>query len=154
MYQSPAERSGRNGAGKLKVLTEVISGLQQPAMAILPLPLRTYYRDLRTIDEKRWKEIMNIGSVHHVLEQMRKEINGYNRSRQTRAHKIHNMRINVLRLNIDKGDYVMGRTRSKRNQHLQTKWRGPMRVKEAKTNLVFVLEDIKTQGCLLPTPNA
>lgn len=118
--QSAVQRLGRNGARKLRCPMEVFSGLQPPAMVIRPIPLRPY-RNMRTIDEERCKEIMNIGSMHDALQQMHENIVDRNRSRRTRVQKIHIARTNVLPLNIYISSYVVVHTLSKRNHKLQTK---------------------------------
>lgn len=138
---SPVERLGRSANGNMRCPMEVFSGLKPPSLIVRPLPMRTY-RDMETLNAARCQSILNINDVHQALEVMHKEVFKRNQTRRTRAQLIHNAKTNVLPLNIDIGDYVMVRVSVKGNHKLQSKWKGPMRVIEARSDLVFVLEDI------------
>lgn len=52
-------------------------------------------------------------------------------------------------MNIDVGNFVMVRTSTKHSQKLQSNCKGPMRVIEAKKELVFVLDDLKSADTLI-----
>lgn len=145
--QSPVERLVRNNNEKLKCPMEVFSRLKPSSLIIRSLPTRTY-RDLKAIAEERFRSIVNIEKVHRALERMHKDVAERNCTRSPRPQIIHDEKINVFSLNIGVGDYVMVRTSSKRNQKLQEKWKGPMRVVEAKNDLLFVLENLN-DACLL-----
>lgn len=71
---------------------------------------------------------------------MRKDVSDRNRLRGNRAQNMHSAKTNVLPLNIDIGDYVIVRMHYKMAYRLLWKCRTAMRVKEAKSNLVYVVE--------------
>lgn len=120
---------------------EVFLGLKPSPLVIRPLPLRRYC-DLNSVSEERCKQILNLGTLAEALDQRHKEVNMQNQYRRKQAQRIHNAKTNVSPWNIDVGDYVMVRTHCNRNHKLQTNCRGPMRETEAKSSLVFVVEDI------------
>lgn len=58
------------------------------------------------------------------------------------AQMIHNAKKDVLPINVEVGDYVMIRTSAERSHMLQAQWRGPMKIRNAKSHLVFEVENI------------
>lgn len=61
---------------------------------------------------------------------------------------IHIPKTSVLSLNIDVGDYVMLRTGKKCKQEIQSKWKGPMWVVQAKCDLVSDFEHVSDSSVL------
>ena len=54
----------------------------------------------------------------------------------------HNEKTNVRSVNFSIGDFVLARNGQSTSHKLATKWYGPLRVIESKSNLVYVVEDI------------
>lgn len=54
----------------------------------------------------------------------------------------------MLRLQINIGRYVMLREISKHRHKLQSEWKGPMRITEAKNDHDFLLEDINSPNTI------
>lgn len=106
-------------------------------------------RGQEAIDAERCQIIMNIEEVHQALGMMHKEVSEGNRSRCRLAQIIHNANSNVLSLNIDVGGYVMVRVCTKGNHKLQSKWKKPMRVIDAKNDLLSVLENLNDASTLI-----
>lgn len=61
---------------------------------------------------------------------------------RTRAQRQHNAEANAQPLNVSIGNYVMVRTDAKHEHKLQAQWHGSILIKEAKSNLVFIAEDL------------
>lgn len=140
---SPIKRLGRNRAGNMRCPMEVFTGLTPSPLLVRPMPLKTY-RTVRVLDNERVRSIIDIGKLHESLEEMHKDVSKGNTQVRTRAQQIHNARTKVLPLNIYVGDFVMVRVSTKRGHKLETKWKGPMRVVETKSSLLFVVEDINS----------
>lgn len=141
MNQSPLKRLGTNAQGVMRCPMEVFTGLKASPLIIRPLPLRKYM-SVKALDEARTMQVINIDRFHQALENIHKEVSDNNTANRSRALKWHNAKTNVTPLNINIGDYVMIRTHAHRNHKLESKWRGPMLVVEAKSTLVFVVKDI------------
>lgn len=122
-------------------LLEVFTGLKPSPLLVSPMPLRKF-KDIAAINEARTRELANITAPHEALDEMHKDVVESSSKQRTRAQKIHNARTSVTPLNIAVGDYVMIRAHARKEHKLQTKWRGPMLVKETKSPLLFVVEDI------------
>lgn len=71
-----------------------------------------------------------------------KERKGISRGTKQGVQKCNNAKTNVLPLNITVGDYIMTRNHAKREHKLKSHWCGPMPAKEAKSSLVFFVEDL------------
>lgn len=120
---------------------EVFICLKAEPLLVRSSPLRMY-RNAHGTDEARIATISDIEALHNALENVYKEVSKRNRMNRTRAQKWQNAKTNVLPLNITVGDYVMIRTHAKREHKLQFRWRGPMLVKDAKSSLVFIVQDL------------
>lgn len=120
---------------------EAFTRLQASPLLVRPTPLRTY-KDPNSLNEARLNVILNIDAIHGVLEKFHKEVKSNNKMERTRVQRRQNAKKNIQPVNITIGDYVMARTHVKREHKLQCKWGGPWLVKEAKSNLVFVMEDL------------
>lgn len=83
---------------------------------------------------------MNIDALHEVLKKVYKEVQSKNETEPTQVERLHNAKTNIQPVNITIVNYVMVRAHAKREHELQSKRRGSMSVKEAKSNLVFVVE--------------
>lgn len=93
---------------------EVFTGLKPSPLLVRLMPLRMF-KDVKVLDEARTPELINITTVHEVLDQMHKDVSETNAIRHTRAQKIHNARTNVLPLNINVGDNVRIRSMRERS---------------------------------------
>lgn len=80
--------------------------------------------------------------LHEAFDQIPKDVAETNDMRRTRAQKVLNARTNVLTLNINVEDHAMIRSHTRKEHKLQINWRGPMRVRKAKSALVFIAEDL------------
>lgn len=87
---------------------------------------------MKALPEAQKKEIINVGTLHETLDIMHEEVHEGNRVGQTRAQRSHNDKSDVLPSKISVADYVMIHTHAKRGDKFQSKWHGPMYVKEAK----------------------
>lgn len=139
--QSPVKRLGKNEQGITRCPKDVFTGLK-PA----PLPIRrkssSKFTDLKALDEECVKDLVDISRLHEALNCMHKDVAETNVMRCTSAQKIHNASTNVLPLNICVGDHVMSQSHAHKSHKVQTMWRDLMRVDEAKSSLVFVVEDL------------
>lgn len=70
--------------------------------------------------------------LHEVLQQMHKDVAESNAIHRPHAQEIHNGGTNGLHFNNATGDYAMICAHEQKEHKLQTKLKGPMRVKEAK----------------------
>lgn len=120
---------------------KVFIGLKASPLLIHRSALRRY-KVVRAIAEARTAEIININRLHETLEILQNEVEGKSMEDRTRAMKRHNAKSNLILLNITMGDYVMIRTHVHRDYKRQYKWCGPMLVKQAKSSLVFIVEDL------------
>lgn len=120
---------------------EVFTGLKLSALLSCPMSLRKY-KDMKALYKARMKEITDIALLHTALEQIHKEVAESSMLHSTHALRFHFAKANVFPLHISVGDYFMRRGHAKRENKLQSKWGGPMRVKVANSSLVYVLEDL------------
>lgn len=141
MNQSTWKRFRKNTQGGMRCPMKVFTGLRPSPLLVRLTPLRKY-KDLRAIDEARTAEIINFSGLHEVLVKVHKEESNNNMVNRSRALRCHNAKTNVTPLNINVGDHLMIRTHAQRDHKLQSKWRGPMLVNEAKSALVFTVEDL------------
>lgn len=105
------------------------------------MPLHKY-RDLAPQSHVRIDAITEVTRLHVALNEVHKTVSAGNTRRRTQAQKIHNARTNVTPITLHIDDYVMVRTDVQRKHKVQSIWRGPMRVIESKSDLVFKVEDI------------
>lgn len=105
------------------------------------MPLRTY-RTLQGIDKEGLLSVMGVGKLQVSFEAIHEELSSRNEQMHTKAQQLHNARTNVLPVNIVVGDFLMVRVNAKQGHKPQMKWKGPMRVVEAKSHFLFVLEGI------------
>lgn len=88
------------------------------------------------------KEILNIDALHEALEKVHKNVSKNNQMDRNLARRRQNAKTSILPVHVSIGEYVIVRTYAKREFKLQSKWNGPMSVKETKFNLVFVAENL------------
>lgn len=140
--QSPLKRLGKTSEGRTQYPMEIFTGLRPAPLLIPTTPLRKQ-RDMRAIHEVRIKEIANdLSALQEALEHVHKEVSGNNSANRSRARRVQNVKTKIVLLNIDLGGYVTVRTSAKPKDKLQSKWLGQMLVKQAKSNLVYLMEDI------------
>lgn len=120
---------------------KVFLELEPFPVIIRPLPLRRYH-DMTILSDGQFKKVINLGMMQKALEKMHSEVGLRKVKRRARVQLIQNAETNVSPLNIEVKDHVFIRTHSLGNHKLQTKWKGPMRVVEAKPGLVFILKII------------
>lgn len=88
---------------------------------------------MKELHGDRAKQIANIEMLRAGLEEKNKDILDNNQLRRLRTQCIHNGEANTMPMNIAVGDYVIVRTHANRQQKLYSRWRGPIRVKEARS---------------------
>lgn len=120
---------------------EAFTGMQPPPLLVRPSPFRRFW-DLEALDRERCTSLVDIDRMHTALSHMHKELAEHNLKRRTQSQKLHNAKTHILPINIELADYVMIRTHAKREQKLQARWHGPMRVVASKSDLVFEVESI------------
>lgn len=79
--------------------------------------------------------------MHTALEQLHKEVAESNERSRTNAQRFHNAKSKVVPENVHIGDYVTIYPARIRRHKLNVGWIGPMRIIEAKSDLVIVVED-------------
>lgn len=89
-------------------------------------------KNLKSLDKERTREPINIATLPEALDQIHQDVADTHSMRCTRAQNVHNARNIVFTLNNNVGDYVMSRSHTRKEHKLQTKWRGPMRIREDK----------------------
>lgn len=102
------------------------------------------YKNIWGTDEKRCRPIISLEKAHDALQSMHKAICNRNGRRSFRAQQIYNVRPNVLPISIEIRDCVMIRTYAKQNYKLQSLWRGPIKVIDAKSGFVSIVKDTNT----------
>lgn len=119
----------------------MFTGLNPSTFLFHPVPFKKY-RIIKALIEEPWIVAVNIDAMHYAPEAKNKEIAKGNHLVRMQAQNVLNTKTNVLQINISIIEYVKVRTHTKWRHQLQSKWRGPIKVEEAKANLFFVLEDI------------
>lgn len=80
--------------------------------------------------------------IHDALELMHKELSANSQGMGTKSQKIHNANKNFVPFNSRIGDYVIMHPANAQHRELNTGWIGPVRIVEAKSDLLFVVEDL------------
>lgn len=93
-------------------------------------------------DQERCNRLFDVERMPNALAQMHKNIPENNQRRHTQAKKLHNAKTSMLQIEIEVRQYVIVRMQEKKEHRLPALWRGPMRVRKAKSHLVFEVEDI------------
>lgn len=138
---SSSKQLGKNKEGNMLSPVEVFTALKPSHILIKPMPLRKF-RNIEAMNEEGMKDLVSITKLQEALTQRHKDAAQSKAIRGTHAKQLHNTKTNVLPVNIVVGDHVMVRAHASRTHKLQTKSRGLMIVKEAKSSLMFVVEDV------------
>lgn len=103
-------------------------------------------RDINSINSASIAAVTNISILRDALDDLRKDVAARISLHRARAQKLHNAKKIVYPLEITIGDNVMIRTHAMKGRKRQPQRRSLMRVVEARSDLVFVVENINDSG--------
>ena len=72
---------------------------------------------------------------------MHKDVNERVSKRREQSIKAHNKKTNIQPVNFSKGHFVLARSQGNKGHKLGISWKGPQRIREVKSDLVYLLED-------------
>lgn len=91
--------------------------------------------EIAAIDDARTQEVANTATLHDVLGNVDKDGVQSSLKLRTGPQRIHEARTNVALLCVTVEDYMMIRADERKEHKLQTKWRGAMLMRNAKSPL-------------------
>lgn len=133
--------------------------MRPKALIIKPSAVK-YRSDVGSMSQEMKAEITNINFLLDTLHVMHKNVSSNHTRIRSNAQRYHNSKTSSITYSFHVGHHVMVWPASARKSKLTTKWTGPMRITEAISYHVFVVEDwrklkrkVVHAQRLLPFPN-
>lgn len=144
LNHSPLRRLGlsRGKGPGYRTPSDVFTGQASSRPLIRALPPSVYGVE-RSMDAIRARQLVTIDTLQSAVECMHKEVNAAVSKNRERSVAAHNRRTNVRSVQFEIGDFVLVR-QHKRGHKLSFVWKGPCRVKAAKSAAVYNVEDLLT----------
>ena len=147
LNHAPLRRLGLRDAttpGVYRTPQEVFTGHKPRRPLLRALPLSKYPTQ-KTNDETRTRQVLEVERLQMAMDDMHRKVAETNGIARERAVKRHNMRTNVRATNFIEGDFVLVRTKGSTGHKLQFKWRGPRRITNVVSDLVYEVENLITK---------
>lgn len=140
--QSPLERLGQDhGASTWRTPLQVFTGREPRLMLVRPEPISELSRH-EPMEVAKAREVAKLQLLHTAMNDMHRTVAVGNEKRRTQAQRRHNALTRVTPVNFAIGDYVMVRSTRGRQHKLSSRWVGPMRIVEARSDLVYEVENL------------
>eukprot|EP00171_Calliarthron_tuberculosum_P002687 IDg2687t1 len=120
---------------------EVFTG-HLPVRPLLRAMPAAQHHTARTAEELHARRLVNIDATQKALAEMHSEVSGLISASRHRQVTAHNKRTNVHSANFCTGDFVLVRHAVGGRHKLAFVWTGPHRVANAKSDHVFVIENL------------
>ena len=146
LNHSPLRRLGPrspDAPGVYRTPLEVYTGHTPRRPLLRALPPSSYPTALSQ-READAKQLLQIQDLQTALEEMHRDVDERVDASRKRAIRMHNEKTNVQKVNFHVGDFVLVRRAKTGGHKLAFKWAGVRRVVEAKSALVFVVEDLES----------
>lgn len=146
LNHSPVKRLGMRqgaGAGVYRTPLEVFTSHKPSRPLLRALPFHQY-PTVPSLEEARARQLLNIEELQGSLESMHRDVGERVTSERSRVIAKHNLKTNIQPINFTIGDFVLVRRAQDKGHKLSFKWLGPRRIKECKSPLVFVVENLLT----------
>lgn len=124
-----------------RTLLEVFTSNRPTRPLLKALPLHKYV-SIDQIEKVRARQLVGIAGTQRTMDAMHKEVVGLSSASRKKAVESHNDKTHVQVANFHVGDFVLVRRAQPKGHKLQFVWRGPRRIKEVKSEWVYVIEDV------------
>lgn len=147
LNQSPLKRLGLRSEeqpGVYRTPLEVFTS-HKPTRPLLRALHISPSKNVPNLEEIRARQLIEIHKTQDALEKMHRQVGDRITASRLKSIEKYQARTNSQPAALQRGYFVLVRRAQKKGHKLQFLWRGPLRVKEVKSQWVYVIEDLASR---------